>query len=101
MSVTMRIVQQYEFRHEKEFLALEKMFAQLEAARPDLPKGKRMKPLSADEPCNSLVWQAEFPDLNAAHKALQAFAGDPTHEELLARQSPFFVQMKIEFYENL
>jgi len=97
----MRIIQQYQCQHEKEFLALEKMFAQLEASRPDLPRGRRMKPLSGGPPCNSLVWQAEFPDLNAARKALDAFAQDATHEELLAKQSPFFLQVRVEFYDNL
>lgn len=33
MSVTMRIIQQFDVQHEKEFTALERKFAELEAAR--------------------------------------------------------------------
>lgn len=101
MSITMRLMQQFDPSHEREFMELEKKFAQLEAARPDYPKGKRMKPISADQPCNTLVWQCEFPNLDAAHAALSFFEGDAAHEALFVKQVPFFKQVKIEFYENL
>ena len=101
MSVTMRILQQFDVRKEKEFLELERRFAALEHSRPDLPQGKRMKPISGSEPCNTLVWQGEFASLDEARQALDAFAADDTHEELFAKQSEFFKSVKIEFYENL
>jgi hypothetical protein len=96
MSVTMRILQQFDVRKEKEFLELERRFAALEHARPDLPQGKRMKPISGSEPCNTLVWQGEFASLDEARKALDAFAADDTHEELFAKQSEFFKSVKPE-----
>jgi hypothetical protein len=98
MSVTMRIMQQFDPANERAFMDLERMFAALEAARPDYPKGKRMKPISADQPCNTLIWQCEFPDLNAARSF---FEGDTSHEALFVQQAPFFRQVRIEFYENL
>ena len=101
MSVTMRITQQYDVRHEKEFLALEREFAALEASRPDYPKGRRMKPISSSLACNTLVWECGFPDLEAARKALDFFAGDAAHEALFARQVPFFQNVHVEFFENL
>jgi len=101
MSITMRILQQFDVRKEKEFLELERHFAALEKARPDLPQGKRMKPISGATPCNTLVWQGTFPSLDAAHQALAAFSADATHEALFAKQSAFFESVKIEFYENL
>jgi hypothetical protein len=101
MSVTMRIMQQFDPAHEREFMKLEKKFAQLEASRPDFPKGMRLKPISAEQPCNTLVWQCEFPDLNAAKAALSFFEGNSDHEALFVQQVPFFRQVKIEFYENL
>ncbi|OGV65417.1 MAG: hypothetical protein A2498_13905 [Lentisphaerae bacterium RIFOXYC12_FULL_60_16] len=101
MSVTMRIIQQYDIRNEQAFLDLERKFAALEAARPDYPKGRRMKPLAGSMPTNTLIWQCEFPDLNAAHKALSFFAGDAAHEALFKRQLPFFESARVEFYENL
>ena len=54
MSVTMRIIQQYDIRNEQAFLDLERKFAALEAARPDYPKGRRMKPLAGSMPTNTL-----------------------------------------------
>ncbi len=101
MSVTMRIMQQFDPAHEREFMALERQFAHLEARRSDYPKGKRLKPVSAEQPCNTLIWQCEFADLESARAALSFFEGDAEHEALLARQLPFFRQVKIEFYENL
>ena len=101
MSVTMRIIQQYDIRHEKEFMALERQFAELERKHADFPKGRRKKPLAAGEPCNTLIWECEFPDLNAAHRVLDFFQGDSRHEKLFAQQLPFFLQTRIEFLENL
>jgi hypothetical protein len=101
MSVTMRILQRFDVRKEKEFLDLERLFAALERARPDLPQGRRMKPISGHEPCNTLVWEAVFPSLDAAKNALDTFAADAAHEELFAKQSELFQSVKIEFYENL
>ena len=97
----MRIIQQYDIQHEKEFMKLEAQFAALEGARPDYPKGKRMKPLSAAEPCNTLIWQCDFPHIATARQALDFFEGDDTHEELFQEQAPFFRNVRVEFFESL
>jgi hypothetical protein len=101
MSITMRILQRFDARHEKDFMELEKQFAELEAARPDYPKGRRLQPVAAAEPCNTLVWEGEFPDLESAHKVLDFFAGDAAHEALLEKQIQFFEQVRVEFYRHL
>jgi hypothetical protein len=101
MSITMRIIQQFDASREKEFMELERRFARLEASRPDYPKGRRLQPIAAAEPCNTLIWEAEFPDLEAARRALDFFAGDDAHEELLEKQVCLFKNVRIEFYRNL
>jgi hypothetical protein len=101
MSITMRILQRFDARHEKEFMELEKRFAELEHARPDYPKGRRLQPLAGGEPCNTLIWQCEFLDLESARRVLDFFAGDAAHEALLEKQLPYFEQVRIEFFRNL
>jgi len=101
MSVTMRVIQRFDARYEREFMALEREFAKLEAERPDYPKGKRMQPISGREPCNTLIWEAQFPDLESARKALDSLQGDPAHEGLLVKQLPYFRDVRVEFYHNL
>jgi len=101
MSVTMRIIQRFSAAHERDFMALEKQFAELETTRPDYPKGRRLQPISGGEPSNTLIWECDFPDLNMAYRTLDFFAGDPAHEALLQKQRPFFEQVKIEFYRKL
>jgi hypothetical protein len=101
MSITMRIMQQFDPAHEEQFMDLEKKFAELERKRPDYPKGSRMQPISASEPGNTLIWQCEFPDIESAYKVLDFFSGDDAHEALLKKQLPYFRQVKIEFYKNL
>jgi hypothetical protein len=101
MSVTMRIVQQFDPAHEKEFMALEKQFAELEGRRPDYPKGRRLQPISGALPSHTLIWECEFPDLESARAALHLFEGDAEHEALAAKQSPYFTNVRVEFYENL
>jgi len=101
MSITMRIMQRFDPTKEKEFMDLEKKFGELELDRPDYPKGKRMQPISAGEPCNTLIWQCEFPDIQSAYKVLDFFGGDEAHEALFKKQLPYFKDVKIEFYKNL
>lgn len=101
MAVRMRILQQFDPVHEKAFMMLERQFAALEAARPDYPKGRRLQPLAAADPCNTLVWECDFPDLEAARKVLSFFEGDAAHEALAAKQKPYFKQVRIEMFEIL
>ena len=101
MSVVMRIIQRFDVRHEQEFMELEKRFAELEIAHADYPKGRRLQPISASEPCHTLVWEGEFPDLQAAHAALDLFSGDSAHEALAQQQQQYFQEIRIEFYKRL
>ena len=101
MSVTMRLIQQYDIRYEKEFWDLEKKFIQLEKKRKDYPKPRRMKPIAAGEPINSLIWECEFGSIQEAYDCLNFFAGDEDHEELFVKQVEFFKGQKIEFFENI
>ena len=101
MSVTMRIIQQFDPAHEADFMGLEKEFAELEKRRPDYPKGRRLQPISSAEPCHTLIWECEFADLEAARAALHLFEGDAEHDALAEKQSPYFRRVRIEFYENL
>lgn len=78
-----------------------KNFFELESARSDYPKGKRLQPISADEPCNTLIWEHEFPNIQTAYQTLDFFRGDHSHEKLLKEQLPYFKQTKIEFYKKL
>jgi hypothetical protein len=101
MGIVMRIIQQYDPAHESEFMTLEKKFAALEKGRSDFPKGRRLQPVSGGEPTNTLIWQCDFPDIDAAYKALDFFSGDEKHEELFRQQVVFMKQVKIEFYKSL
>ena len=101
MSVVMRILQTFDARHEREFMELERRFAALEVRRPDYPRGRRLQPIAAAAPCNTLVWEAEFPDLDAARAVLAFFQGDAEHEALFRQQSPLFRDVRVEFYELL
>jgi len=101
MGIVMRIMQQFDPAREDDFMALEKKFAALEKGATDFPKGKRMQPLSAAEPNNTLIWQCEFPNMVEAHKALDFFSGDERHETLFRQQVIFMKQVRIEFYKTL
>lgn len=101
MGIVMRIIQQFDPAHEVDFMMLERKFATLEKERPDFPKGMRLQPVSGSEPANSLIWQCEFPDMDAAYKALDFFSGDEEHEELFRQQVTFIKQVRIEFYKSL
>jgi hypothetical protein len=98
MKIVMRIVQRFDARDEKRFMALEKRFAALEKQRPDLPQGRRLQPIAAAEPCNTLIWEGVFPSLDKAYRALSEFEGNAEHERLAKKQHPLFRDVRIEFY---
>lgn len=101
MAVCMRIVQRYDITRESEWMELERCFAELERQRPDYPKGRRLQPLAAAEPCNTLVWECEFPSLDEARAALEFFDGDAAHEALKEKALPLFERVRVEFYDVL
>jgi hypothetical protein len=101
MAIKIRILQTYDIVHEKEFLELEKRFADLEKKRKDFPQGKRYKPVSASQPTNTLVWEAEFPTMQEAYNVLNFFTSDAEHEDLAEKQRRMFKEVKIEFLETL
>ena len=56
--------------------------------------------MSAGEPTNTLIWEAEFPTLEEAQQALILFEGDGEHEALFKLQGPLIESARVEFYEN-
>lgn len=101
MPYVLRFVQRYRAAERGRFMELEAKFAQLERNRPDFPKGRRSQPCSGREPCNTLIWECEFPTLEEAHAALAKIEADPEHDELFARQVAFFEDAWTEIYELL
>jgi len=97
----MRIVQQFDPSHEHEFMALEQKFDELEKKRLDYPKGKRMRPISANEPVNTLIWECEFTDIETAYKTLNFFSGDEGHEILFRQQVAYMKEVRVEFYKTM
>ena len=101
MAIKMRILQTYDMASEREFLVLEKKFAALEKRCCEFPKGVRYKPIASALPTNTLIWECEFPTLDAAQQALKLFERDPQHEALARQQRKYFQSVRIEFLEKL
>ena len=101
MRIRLRIIQEFDPAHEREFMELESQFAQLEARRPDFPKGRRWQPIAGPDPTHTLIWEAEFDSLDQAHRALSFFEGDAAHEALAAQQRPYFRRVRLEFHRLL
>jgi hypothetical protein len=100
MAVVMRFVQRFRADKRKEFMELEKEFARLEHQR-ILTPGQRMAPIAARDPGNTLIWESTFKDLAAAEQALKALEQGQAHQELFAKQVPYFEDAWVEFYEVL
>lgn len=100
MSIVMRIIQRFQTGKKIEFMELEKQFAALEH-QGVLLKGERMSPLASREPGNTLIWQARFPSLAAAEKALEFIGSSPEHTRLYDQQKQYMEDTWVEFYEVL
>lgn len=101
MTFKLRFVQRFHKKDQELFLQLEKKFIMLEQNDPKMPKGRRYQPISAKEPTNTLIWEAEFPSLEAAIAGLQAIEGNTTHDALLERQIGCMSETYTEIYKEL
>jgi hypothetical protein len=101
MPYVLRFVQRFRAADERAFLAFEAKFAALERRHRDFPKGRRLRPYAGREPSHTLVWECEFPTLEAAQRGLDRIASSPEHARLLKRQVPYFLEAYTEIYEVL
>jgi hypothetical protein len=97
----LRFVQKFRESDQTAFLELEKKFIELEKTAAEFPKGKRYLPYAGREPSNVLIWESEFPTLQAVQDALDLLERDPRHEALFQQQVQFFVESHVEIYRTL
>jgi hypothetical protein len=98
--IVMKIIQRFQTGKKIEFMELEKQFAALER-QGILLEGERWLPLASREPGNTLIWQARFPNLAAAEKALESIANSAEHTRLYDQQKQYMEDTWLEFYEVL
>ena len=101
MSYKLRFVQVFKQENIKEYLSIEKQFAEFEKAHPEAPKGKRYLAYAGRDASDTLIWECDFPTLEAVCKAQQFFLTDSQHEELYQKQSAYIVKTYIEIYRPL
>jgi len=97
----LRFVQRFQEGKRSEFLALERKFQELERTVPEFPKGRRYQPYSGREPANTLIWECEFPTLEALQETVRFLEGDPRHERLYKKQCQYFQDAYMEIYRGL
>jgi hypothetical protein len=100
MPYLLRFVQKFQESNQAGFLELEKKFIQLEKSAEEFPKGKRYLPYAGREPSNTLIWECEFPTLQAVQDALDLLNRDPRHASLYQQQVQFFVESYVEIYQT-
>jgi hypothetical protein len=101
MPYILRFTQQYQSAHHDEVLRLEAQFKEIERRDPTFPQGRRYQPYASGEPNHTLIWECEFSSLRDLEAAMQKIEAHPTHTELFARQSPYFLGMRTEIFKLL
>ena len=101
MPYILRFTQQYQSAHHDEVLRLEAQFKDIERRDPTFPQGRRYQPYVSGEPNHTLIWECEFPSLRDLEAAMEKIEANPTHTELFAKQSPYFVGMRTEIFKVL
>ena len=99
MAYLLRFVQRIDTAHREDFLAVERQFARFEREH-NMPRGRRYLPVSGQQPTNTLIWECEFPTLEALTQQLTAIYAHPEHERLLAQQLPYMQDCYTEIYET-
>jgi hypothetical protein len=100
MAYKLRFVQKFEKANQSSFLKIERLFIELEKSMPDFPIGKRFLPVTGKESTNTLIWEADFEDLEKAVDALQVIESNSMHEKLLAQQIEFMLDTYTEIYKE-
>ena len=98
MSYKLRFVQVFKQENIKEYLSIEKQFAEFEKAHPGAPKGKRYLAYSGRDASDTLIWECDFATLEEVFKAQAFFLTDSQHEELYQTQSAYIVKTYTEIY---
>jgi hypothetical protein len=98
MGYKLRFIQTFKQEKAKEYLELEKLFAEFEQKYPEVPKGTRYIPCSGRDASNTLIWECDFPTLEEAHKAQAFFLTDSRHEDLFQRQAEYIIGTYTEIY---
>ncbi|MGV8096360.1 MAG: hypothetical protein AB2L24_31275 [Mangrovibacterium sp.] len=98
MSYKLRFVQIFKEENTKEYLEIEKRFAEFEKNYPEAPKGKRYISCSGRDASNTLIWECDFLTLEEVHKAQAFFLTDSRHEELFRTQSKYIIGTYTEIY---
>ena len=101
MAYILRFVQRFRPENRDAFMALEAKFAKMERRRRGYPRGRRSVPYAGREQTSTLVWECEFPTLQAAQDALALMAKDPAHDTLYRKQVPYMEEAYTEIYEVL
>lgn len=97
--IRVRVSQVFDPSKEDHFMVLEERFADMERRRPELPKGKRFRPISGMLPVHTLIWEADFSTLAEAHLAVSGLALDEEHERYASEQRPMMTSVHIEFLQ--
>ena len=91
MSYKLRFVQIFKQEYAKEYLEIEKQFAEFEKNVADAPTGKRYISCAGRDASNTLIWECDFPTLQEVHKAQAFFLTDSQHEDLFQTQSKYII----------
>ena len=101
MSYKLRFIQEFKQEYSDEYLALERQFAAFEESYPGAPVGKRYLAYAGRDASNTLIWECDFPTLEAVYKAQSFFLTDSRHEELFQEQSSYIIKTYTEIYRPL
>jgi len=100
MSFKLRIVQNFDKRDSVSFLELERKFVEMEKTSQSITAGRRFIPVIGKEPSNTMVWEADFPSMEAVLEALKTMEDSDEHDKLLSEQVRYMRDNYIEIYEE-
>jgi meiotically up-regulated gene 157 (Mug157) protein len=98
VAVLARLVQEYQIDQRDRFYEVEAKFDDALRAKPYFREGRRVEPIAAPHPANTMIWEATFESLAEAEAAFAAIDIDPDHIRLLAEQLPSFTRRWVEYY---
>jgi hypothetical protein len=71
----------------------------LEESAAEFPKGKRYLPYAEREALYTLIWECEFPTLQAVQDVLDSVNRDPHHAAWFQHHVQFFDEAFFEIYQ--
>ena len=101
MAYRLRFVQRFDKKDMDIFLELERKFIEWEKSAEGIVPGRRFVPVSGRDPVNTLIYEADVPEMEDVMALMRAIDADEGHSALVEQQGIYMKDYYVEILREL